>query len=514
MKLTSHVTAPKNPWSRPALSERAELACRTARQFEKSGDYEEARAVLEEFWPQGSQFPELEGLATEMHAEVLLRAGSLSGWLGSTNPGSESQETAKNLITRAVDLFEGLGQTTRAAEARGDLALCYWREGGYDEARIHLATAVSSVGDADADLKASLLIRSGIIEVWAQRPNEALRFYADAYPLLEQSDDHYLKGAFHNEYGLLFRRMAAPENREDYLDRALLEYAAASFHFEQAGNRRYLARVENNLGYLFFTIGRYKEAYEHLDRARSLFIELGDPGTAAQVNDTRARTLLAEGYLKEAERYARSAVKTLERGDQQAVLAEALTTYGTVLARLGNHSRARTLLERASEIAEAAGDWGGAARAQLSMIEELADQTSRSQLVATYRSAAEFLAGPADPAANKRLISCAHKIIEALVAAGQEAAAERESNSWEGFSFKREVRRLEKGLIERALRDAGGSVSKAARLLGFKHHQSLIAIINSRHADLQEKRSAVRKRRKHLFSKPKRAKKAAHGALD
>src|SRR5204862_6792035 len=139
-----------------------------------------------------------------------------------------------------------------------------------------------------------------VIEERTRRLQDALRFYSKAEPLVESSEDHALKGSFHFEYGLVFRRLAAPQNQEDYLDRALIEYAAASFHFEQAGNMRYLARVENNLGYLLFTIGKYREAYEHLDRARGLFLELGDSGTAAQVNDTRARALLAEGHLKEA----------------------------------------------------------------------------------------------------------------------------------------------------------------------------------------------------------------------
>src|SRR6185295_648519 len=85
---------------------------------------------------------------------------------------------------------------------------------------------------------------------------------------------------------------------------------------------------------------------------------------------------------------------------------------------------------------------------------------------------------------------------------------------WEGFSFKREVLKVEKRFIERALRDAGGSVTKAARLLGFRHHQSLIALINSRLKDLLGTRSAVRKRRHHLFSKPRRIRKPGSPAAN
>ena len=150
-------------------------------------------------------------------------------------------------------------------------ALCYWREGAFDEARINLADALSRLGEAQADLKAVLLIRAGIIEERTRRLQSALNFYNEAQPLVDNSEDHVLKGSFHFEYGLVLRRLAAPENREDYLDRALIEYAAASFHYEQAGNQRYQGRVENNLGYLYFTIGRYKDAHRHLDRARNLF---------------------------------------------------------------------------------------------------------------------------------------------------------------------------------------------------------------------------------------------------
>lgn len=506
MDLERDIAVLKSQTSHLSLSDRIEASCRLAKQFEKAGDYEAAREALVEFWPTENQQLNVAGLDERQKAELLLRIGNLAGWLGSANQSGNSQETAKNFLTQSIESFERLGLSKRVAETRGDLGLCYWREGAYDEARIQLATGLSLLEDEDRELRAVLLIRAGIVEVWAQRVNEALRFYYEAAPLLEQSNDHALKGAFHNEFALLFTRLATEENREDYLDKALIEAAAASFHFEQAGNRRYLARVENNLGFLFFTIGRYREAHSHLDRARSLFIELRDVGTAAQVDETRARTLLAEGRIQEAERLIRSAVRTLEKGDEQSVLAEALTTYATVLARLGNYSRARTLLERAKHIAETAGDLEGAGRAQLGMIEELADQTVPSRLVTSYESAAELLDHSQDPAANKRLIACARKVIDALLAAEQEEAVAPEPASWEGFSFKREVRKIEKALIERALRDAGGSVSKAARLLGFKHHQSLIAIINSRHTDLREKRSAVRKRRKHLFSKPKRAK--------
>jgi CheY-like chemotaxis protein len=50
-------------------------------------------------------------------------------------------------------------------------------------------------------------------------------------------------------------------------------------------------------------------------------------------------------------------------------------------------------------------------------------------------------------------------------------------------------------------------------MLGFKHHQSLISLINSRHRDLLGQRSAVRPRRSHLFSKSRKTKRKTAAAI-
>ena len=505
MNLTSDIVALRERNRTLPVNERARLACDLAKRLEKAGEYDAAAESLIEFWPGAGRAPIVDGLDETTQAYLLLRIGALAGWLGSVSQTEESQEFAKNLITRSIEIFERAGSVRGVTEARADLALCYWRQGAYDEARIHLASALERAGD-DQEIRIILLIRAGMVEVDAHRLNEALRLYNEAAPLVEDNADDALKGSFHFEYGLLLRRLAAPENREDYLDRALIEYAASSFHYEQAGNQRAVARVENNLGFLYFTIGRYQDAHYHLDRARDLFLQLKDVGTAAQVDETRARTLLAEGNLKSAERTIKAAVRVLEKGGQQAVLAEALTTQGIIAARTGNQARAGLLLQRAIVIAETVGDREGSGRAHLTLVEELGSQTGVKQLVDIYQSAVALLEHSQDPATHKRLISCARKVIKALLVEKHGGGLMPQPGSWEGFSLRREVKKIERHLIERSLRDAGGSVTKASQLLGFKHHQSLVSLLNNRHKDLIGHRSAVRKRRRHLFSQPARTK--------
>jgi len=499
-----------------SLSERAQHCCRLAKQLEKAGEYETAYEALGEFWPERNGPPMIEGLDRAAEAEVLLRAGSLAGWLGSADQTGGSQETAKNLITRSIEIFEEVGQPLRGTEARCDLALCYWREGAFDEARIILLDVLRQTPDSDTELKAIALVRGAIVERTAIRYNDALNMLTRASALVEASGDHALIGSFHNQMGTVLENLSRVERGETYRDRALIEYAAASFHFEQAGHQRYRARVENNLGYLFCTIRKFEEAHTHLNRARRLFLDLEDAGGAAGVDETRARALLAEGSLNEAERFAQAAVKTLERGGEQSLLAEALTTHGTVLARMGKIARAKASLQGAIEVAQTSGDLEGAGRAHLSIIEELGQQISVDEVVSNYKTALDLLQTSQDPTTTSRLISCAQKVIGTLKMVGdQDVEVDTSANgpSWDGFSFKQEVLDYEKAIISRALRDTGGAVTRAARLLGFNHHQSLIALINSRHKGLLGVRSAVRKRRRSIIKVGKGSSKSERAGL-
>jgi two-component system, chemotaxis family, chemotaxis protein CheY len=197
-------------------------------------------------------------------------------------------------------------------------------------------------------------------------------------------------------------------------------------------------------------------------------------------------------------------VRTLDRGDECSLLVEALTTHGVALARLGRYSTARSELDRAIAAGENCGDLEGAGRARLTIIEELKDQTQTSEMVSIHKSALELLKKSQDPAARDRLLASSTTVMDAILTADARSAPLK-GESWQDLSFRRELQSYEKLLIERALRDAGGSVTRASRLLGFKHHQSLISLINTRHHDLLKTRSAVVRRRRHILSKPKKA---------
>ncbi|SRR6266436_2113169 len=483
----------------PDLSEneRALLRCRLARHQERAGDYGAATEALGELWSGVGARPRLKGLDNEAKASLLLRVGALTGWIGSAGQTEGAQEAAKDLISESLRTFDELGLRNKVGEARSDLALCYWREGAFDEARITLQEALDEFDESNVEQRAVALIRSALVERTSNRLSESLRIYKSAAPLFDEMDDHLLTATFHNGFGNVLNRLSSVEERKDYVDLALIEYAAASFHFERAGHERYQGCVENNLGLLFSIIGRFEEAHEHLDRAQVIYTRLKDDHVA-QIDETRARVLLAEGRTVEAEKTARAAVLRLEKGDELHLLAEALTTHGIALARLGHQAQAREVLERAVSVAEQAGDFEGAGLAALTLIEQLDTNLSNEDIWITIHHAGILLEKTHDIATLRRLAKAFLALHRVLA-----------PNDWMNFSLRNAVLGYEGHIIKLALKKTGGSVTAAARLLGFRHHQSLITLIASRHKELIETgaRAPVRSRRRHLIVHPKRAKK-------
>jgi tetratricopeptide (TPR) repeat protein len=320
----------------------------------------------------------------------------------------------------------------------------------------------------------------------------------------------------------VLENLARSEGRTDYIDRALIEYAAAGFHLERAGHLGFLPGVETNLGFLFYSIGRHAEAFEHLDRARRLYKDIGDVGRIATVEDTLARVLLAEGRYKEAAATALSAVNKLESGGEHSLLIESLTTYGKALARLQSFSSAESALLRAVQVGEHAGDLEGAGQAALTLLEELGERLGPGKMREFYLRSDELLARSEDAEVLARLRACARRLLDiertllasddwaTVISEAREVkasmtshadAAEGQPGNWDGFSLKDEIHSIERKYIEHALRDAGGLVSHAARLLGFRHHESLASLLRTRHSDLLSARTPAKSRRRSIIKK-------------
>lgn len=489
------------------------ICCKQALEREAAGDYEAAKGFLTEFWTGVGERPDIGSLDDEAKAELLLRAGALSGKIGRAEHIKGSQEMAKDLISHGSRLYDQIGIAEKVAEAQLELAICYWREGGRDEARDTLKLAIENNPEPASEQRLKSFVTLGIIESSASRFHEALRIYGDLAPLLLGNKNHLLCGSFHNQYALTYKNLGKLERRFEYIDRAFIEFSAAAYHFEQAENIRYLASVETNLGSLFLVAKKPVEAHQHLNRARALLVKLRDKGMIAQVDDSRALAFLAQGLYAQAESAVRAAVRVCEQGDEKLVLAETLITHGTALAGLERFERAFAQLTRAIEVASEAGLKEKSGLAALTIIERLSDYVGAARLREYYRDAESNLGPSPDPETEERLGRSARKLLslsDSTVeprpfssAQTSKFAIQVDENSEASTGapigpLETEVLRYERQLIQRALESVGGSVTRAARKLGITH-QGLAFILNGRHQSLLAARTPIRHRRKSIF---------------
>src|SRR5215210_3111893 len=100
-----------------AAAENVIPLCELAKRFEEAGEFEQAVEALHPYWSKLGQRPATENLAPEAKAELLLRTGTLTGWLGSAKQVAGAQDFAKDLISESTTLFRTLGMSEKVAEA-------------------------------------------------------------------------------------------------------------------------------------------------------------------------------------------------------------------------------------------------------------------------------------------------------------------------------------------------------------------------------------------------------------
>lgn len=406
----------KNPieqlkYSPATESEQVMDCCNTAREKLELGDYDAGCAALQPWWTIG-EWPEQAGLSQSAAAELLLTAGTLCGWVSSARHVDGGQNCAERLLSGAVAMFDNLGNAASSSEGRAELGYCYYRQGLFDLARNALRSSLKDLPDAETELRGIVLVRLATIERHASRLHDALSLLNEANRLINYLSP-WTMGRFHLEFATTLKDLGIAENQTEYFDRALDHYRDAFSYFEGIGNQRYTAIVKNNHGYLLSALKRFDEARLHLERARKLFEELGDHVRRAQVDETLAQLYLASEQYGPAQRSISRAVETMETTGEEALLAEALTTHGLVLCKLGRRHEAKPILNRARRVAERCGDYEGAGRALLILIEEMCEQLGEDERQEIGAQASQLLANSQQASTCERLRNCLERIAAA-----------------------------------------------------------------------------------------------------
>jgi len=484
------MASPKLETAHLNANDEALRRCKTALEQKDRNDYAAAQETMRPLWKRVGEPPKTAGLESSVAAEALLCAGILTGWIGSKNQIRDAQELAKNLITQSMAYFESSRDVTKVAIAQSEIAYCYYREGTLNEARSWLHDALKKLTFEGA-ARARALLKLTTVECSAGRFHEALQLLNDNEALFRKITNHTIKGGYHSEFAIILRNLATTENRPEYFRRAINEYKEAENQFRLARNQIFRADVINNVGFLLFKLSRYKEAHKYLNEARRLTTRFKEKARTAQIDESRAQVLIAEGRLIDAERIARRAVSASKKSGHFCMMAEALITEGVALARLGRTARAHVIFRQAIEVAHQVNALNIAGLAALTLIEEIQD-LSPEILQAAYRQAREWLANSQSPDIKLRLADVATRVVASIHTELSTDEATEILLSEPG-GLRAQLEKHERVVIKRALDEVDGRVSHAASLLDMRY-QSLAYIIERRHPDLLKKRTPIRRR--------------------
>lgn len=172
------------------------------------------------------------------------------------------------------------------------------REGKYEEARRQIALELASSG-GDLTLRLACAVQQAKVERSAGRLALALKVLLEAARLADECADEDLRARYHHGLGVTYHRLSET-------DLALVEYAAASYHWSCAGHVYDAGCVENNIALIKSVAGRGVEAHDAIARARLYFT--GMDVKLAEVDESEAQIYLAEEDPDEALRLVTQAV--------------------------------------------------------------------------------------------------------------------------------------------------------------------------------------------------------------
>jgi AraC-like DNA-binding protein len=302
-----------------------------AKQHESIGRYDDAAKILSKYWKNTNERPDVSELNEAEQAEVLLRCGSLAGYIGSCNQKKDAQELAQTLIIGANRLFSLFGDAEKLAECETYLALTYLRTGKLDIARSWISSAFKYDIDKTCEVRLYTHVLDGMILFREGKYTELVDKCKILEPLFRKSQFYILQGDFNSNYAYGLMELG-------YKNEALGRFDLAKQFYTKTKHYLYLAGVENNLAILFKSEKIYTEAHKSAKSAREAFKKLGDKTREGYSIDTQAQIYMAEGNYKEALKCANEAIGILKRGENYSYLVNSMETKSHIQLYLKDYA--------------------------------------------------------------------------------------------------------------------------------------------------------------------------------
>jgi tetratricopeptide (TPR) repeat protein len=405
-----------------------------ARDAELCRDLDLFREILSSFWEDIEGEPELTQFVPTVQAELLRLCGVYLSQFGRARGLADYQLRAKNILTRAIDLFEIHRCSQKAAETKVALANCYWFSGEiseYDDL-IKIVEAeflVEPRNPVSIQIKLNRLLVANL----RQDKKEAQHLIGEITGVISAKHDFRLRTQFHNIAGIVCRVAG------DLVQAALHANEAVKIARE-TGNHIFLAMSLNNLAFVYRMAKQFDQALATSNEAIAITAASGDKGWTAHFLDTKALIYLDECEYEKALEAIEKSIEIFSEGEDYGGLTDAMWTKCLCLLRLDQVREATVLFADLTDIAA------------------------------------------------RQIGQVAVDKFEKLLAG--------EVYVLKHFPLTDELATLKRSLVVKAMRESDGHVSKAARKLGLRSQQHLSDILNNQFPDIYDELGIKRRARR------------------
>lgn len=385
-------------------------------------DLETVQEKLSYVWTDFEKVPELTEISDLTRAELLKIAGSFLVLHGNFRGIKNSQIHARNLLTRAIEIFEDCGLHERAAKTKLYFGYSYFNTNEVEE-----FDAIYDLLEEEAkDQKwreILLLARNNrLIAFTLKEDNEAAEhLIKENTRLFNKSDDLRLKAMFYQSAGIFFHQRNKYKSAKNYLSEAVSM-------FRKLNIERLEASSLNSLSLVYKDLRDFSKAHQTSDQSLAIYVRLNDYGWVPHLLDSKALILLDEKKYDEALALIETAIKKFENSDDVRGLLDAMWTRCLCLFGL------KQIIEALKQFTE------------------------------IYQTALEKIGE-----------SIAEKYLKYL---------EEKVYVIEDLPLKEEIANFKKLCVSRAIQKADGKITRAAKILGYKH-QTISNIKNSLFPELQ-----------------------------
>ncbi len=386
-----------------------------ARNAELCRDTESLRNILQTIW-NVEETPSFINYDVAIKAELLRLCGVFLSFYGIARNFKNYQLRGKDLLTNAVEIFQVSNFLDKAAEAKINLAFCYWNLGEVNECETILEIVESDFGkNLLHPVYLQLCINRLLIYFWSQDIEPALKLIEEINVPMQFCKDVRLQSMFHIQAGIFYT------NTKEF-DKGVFHLNEAVRLAKRANNQLYVAMNLNNLAYLYKEKGDFQAALDCISDSVSKFKQLNHQGFLSHALDTKALIYLDWNKPKNAFETINQSIEYFRQGEDFRGLTDALWTKIRCLLRLGRREDALVDFVELENIA-------------LEQIGEIAVK--------------KFAKNLSDEIYVLRNLPLTDEVLE----------------------FK-------KSQVSAAMIEANGVVGKAAKILGLKSHQALSDILN------------------------------------